>query len=316
MYFIQYLIEKQNIDIFSYQYENRNNFLHLASEKGFLPFIKYIYENKGETVKIIIFGSESSDKTSLMLQIDRDFVSYMPTLDDSFYRTHIAGRYLLLNIRNYDPINGIKYFIDLGIEEGDGFILLYSYSDRKSFECIKSIYDDIRSRKKNNPHSIILVENNASYEERVVSKDEGEQLAKQFNCPFIEVSTLHNTNTKKPFEEISKAMIKSKSIPINDYLTPNGNGDYPLHIATQSNHLDIVQYFIKELVIDPNIKGNNDQTPLHYACSKGYLPIVRYLVSKNADLSAQDKSGKTPKDLAIQNNHLEIVKYLKTLDKK
>jgi hypothetical protein len=49
---------------------------------------------------------------------------------------------------------------------------------------------------------------------------------------------------------------------------------------------------------DVNLKDNLSLTSLHYAVNNGNLCTVEFLVSNSADLSAQDKSGKTPLQLA------------------
>ena len=53
-------------------------------------------------------------------------------------------------------------------------------------------------------------------------------------------------------------------------------GDTPIHIASRSGHLQIVEYLIERQNVDTDIKGWCEKTPLHYACQEGHLSIVDY----------------------------------------
>ena len=48
-----------------------------------------------------------------------------------------------------------------------------------------------------------------------------------------------------------------------------------LHSASESGHLQIVQYLV-ETGADIEAKVKNQQTPLHMTCENGHLSIVQY----------------------------------------
>ena len=50
--------------------------------------------------------------------------------------------------------------------------------------------------------------------------------------------------------------------------------------------------------------------PLHQAVKKGDMAIIKFLLGKRIDLDSKDEYGRTPLDLAIQNNKTQIVKFL------
>jgi ankyrin repeat protein len=61
------------------------------------------------------------------------------------------------------------------------------------------------------------------------------------------------------------------------YYEPTRNGSTPLHAASKSGSIEIVNYFIsksKELKIDIDHKKNSGHTPLHFACFKGNHDIA------------------------------------------
>ena len=53
--------------------------------------------------------------------------------------------------------------------------------------------------------SKILIGNKADlYEEREVTKEKGEELARSLDCPFFETSALNGTNIREALDEIAK----------------------------------------------------------------------------------------------------------------
>ncbi|MED6271487.1 hypothetical protein CHARACLAT_020774 [Characodon lateralis] len=65
---------------------------------------------------------------------------------------------------------------------------------------------------------------------------------------------------------------------------------------------------------DPNVADRSTRaTPLHDAARAGFLDTVRLLVEAGADPQARDNSNRLPVDLARQNDHTDVVAFLKTL---
>jgi GTPase KRas protein len=75
------------------------------------------------------------------------------------------------------------------MRNGEGFILVYSITSFLSFEEVSTFYQQIRRVKDRDYFPAILVGNKCDLEgDRQVSSQEGKDLAKNFNCPFIETS--------------------------------------------------------------------------------------------------------------------------------
>ena len=53
-------------------------------------------------------------------------------------------------------------------------------------------------------------------------------------------------------------------------------------------------------------------TPLHSAILKGNLGVIEYLVNQKADLSAKTDEGKTPLEIAKENELPNVVEFLKS----
>ncbi|GFV23098.1 putative ankyrin repeat protein RF_0381 [Trichonephila clavipes] len=97
----------------------------------------------------------------------------------------------------------------------------------------------------------------------------------------------------------------------------NNYGQTPLHIAAENGKLNVVECLVNK---GANINAKRSGcTPLQVAADNGELDIikylldkdiVKYLVSKDADINAKDKYGRTPLHFAVKSGNLDIVKYL------
>ena len=59
-----------------------------------------------------------------------------------------------------------------------------------------------------------------------------------------------------------------------------------------------------------NICDSNGDTPLHYSSGNGIYHIASFLVAWGADVNIQNKSGKSPLDVAKLGKHNDIVELL------
>jgi len=154
--------------------------------------------------KIAVLGSRSVGKSSLVKQfIENHFMdSYFPTIESTFaksvvykgveYDCHIidtAGQ------DEFSPING-QYAIGI-----HGYVLVYTITSRNSFNMIQVVYDKIVDfcGVTKIPCVIVGSKCDLSIQRQVDSKD-GEKLAKEMDCAWIETSAKNNINIGKVFE--------------------------------------------------------------------------------------------------------------------
>jgi GTPase KRas len=115
------------------------------------------------------------------------------------YKKHIHSKQCVLQIRDtggeFDPH---------WIEDGEGFILVYSVTSRKSFEYISKIHHQIRQIKNECP--LVLVGNKKDENGRQVLPRKGKKLAKQIGCDFFEISAKKHTEAVKPFYRLASLL--------------------------------------------------------------------------------------------------------------
>ncbi|XP_028401974.1 ras-like protein 3 isoform X2 [Dendronephthya gigantea] len=93
------------------------------------------------------------------------------------------------------------------LNEGQGFIVIYSINDRLSFETAKQLVKLIREVKKAKGSSIVLVGNKVDLKyDRVVPRNEGRNFAVEYECTFYETSAMNNINVPVIFHDLVKQM--------------------------------------------------------------------------------------------------------------
>ena len=91
-----------------------------------------------------------------------------------------------------------------------GFILVYSITSRSTFDEIFIFREQVmRVKGVDDYYPIVLVGNKCNLEnERLVTKKEGEEVAKNWNCPFFESSAFNGINIENCFFELVREMTK------------------------------------------------------------------------------------------------------------
>jgi len=100
---------------------------------------------------------------------------------------------------------------------GDGFLCVYSIILEPSFAAVRSFYDHILRVKDVDTLPFILVGNKADLEaERVVSKEDGENLSKDLGCRFMEASAKTRQNVTEIFHELVREIKKFQTPVVDD----------------------------------------------------------------------------------------------------
>jgi small GTP-binding protein len=107
---------------------------------------------------------------------------------------------------------------DLYMKNGQGFVLVYSITSQATFNDLLELREQILRVKDTIDVPMVLVGNKCDLEdERVLSKDQGQTLARQFNCTFMEASAKLKVNVPEIFydlvRQINKKVPEKKSKP-------------------------------------------------------------------------------------------------------
>ncbi|KAL4904961.1 ras-like protein [Aspergillus multicolor] len=176
--------------------------------------------------KLVVVGGGGVGKSCLTIQlIQSHFVDeYDPTIEDSYRKQcMIDDEVALLDVLDTAGQEEYSAMREQYMRTGEGFLLVYSITSRQSFEEIMTFQQQILRVKDKDYFPIIVVGNKCDLEkERVVTEQEGENLARQFGCKFIETSAKSRINVENAFYDLVREIRRYNKEMSN----PGGSGGF------------------------------------------------------------------------------------------
>ena len=163
-------------------------------------------------IKIITLGDSHVGKSSLIIKfIENKFsLSYISTVGfDLKYKTlKLDNEEIKIVIHDTAGQERFKSLAANYIKKAKGILLVYDITDKKSFDNLGNWMNDIKEQEVAEKIPIILIGNKCDLEEeRVISKEEGENVAKQYNIKFYETSCKNGDNVEECFLGLAKQII-------------------------------------------------------------------------------------------------------------
>ncbi|XP_039219101.1 GTP-binding protein Rit1 isoform X1 [Crotalus tigris] len=142
--------------------------------------------------KLVMLGAGGVGKSAMTMQ----FISHRfpedhdPTIEDAYkMRIRIDDEPANLDILDTAGQAEFTAMRDQYMRAGEGFIICYSITDRRSFHEVREFKQLIYRVRRTDETPVVLVGNKSDLTQlRQVSKDEGCSLAQEFGCPFFETS--------------------------------------------------------------------------------------------------------------------------------
>ena len=87
-------------------------------------------------------------------------------------------------------------------------------------------------------------------------------------------------------------------------------GYTPVHLASVSNSLQLLQFLISEAQCDPNVRNNDGDTPVHLASGSNSLQLLQFLISEaQCNTNVRNNDGQTPIQLVSDPDTIrELIK--------
>eukprot|EP00158_Paraphelidium_tribonemae_P001931 Partr_v1_DN24968_c0_g1_i2_m45465 putative related RAS viral (r-ras) oncogene homolog len=162
--------------------------------------------------KLVVVGGGGVGKSALTIQfIQSHFVDeYDPTIEDSYRKQCVVDdEVALLDVLDTAGQEEYSAMREQYMRTGEGFLCVYSITNRNSFEEITTFHQQILRVKDKDYFPIIIVANKCDLEnERQVSIQEGRDLTKQFGCKFIETSAKQKINVEEAFFNLVREIRK------------------------------------------------------------------------------------------------------------
>ncbi|XP_015506057.1 ras-related protein Rap-1A isoform X1 [Parus major] len=130
---------------------------------------------------------------------------YDPTIEDSYRKqVEVDCQQCMLEILDTAGTEQFTAMRDLYMKNGQGFALVYSITAQSTFNDLQDLREQILRVKDTEDVPMILVGNKCDLEEeRVVGKEQGQNLARQWcNCAFLESSAKSKINVNEIFYDL------------------------------------------------------------------------------------------------------------------
>ena len=169
--------------------------------------------SKETLYKILILGDSSVGKTCFLTRYaDNTFQElHMSTIGIDYKLKNIQmenGRTVKLQIWDTAGQDRFRSITKNYYKGANGIIVIYSVTDKKTFNNVKNWVNQIKSEVDERV-TIILVANKIDDEEnREVSKEEGEEIASNLGLPFFECSAKSGVNINYTFNELVKTIVE------------------------------------------------------------------------------------------------------------
>ncbi|KAG7216007.1 hypothetical protein INR49_003529, partial [Caranx melampygus] len=212
--------------------ENNKAPLCLTSSSFFCTFRLLCCPVKLPTMreyKLVVLGSGGVGKSALTVQfVQGIFVEkYDPTIEDSYRKqVEVDGQQCMLEILDTAGTEQFTAMRDLYMKNGQGFALVYSITAQSTFNDLQDLREQILRVKDTEDVPMILVGNKCDLEdERVVGKEQGQNLARQWNnCAFLETSAKSKINVNEPSPSATAAAAAGDVWSDVRHLTGGGGG--------------------------------------------------------------------------------------------
>ncbi|XP_066510506.1 GTP-binding protein RAD-like [Hoplias malabaricus] len=162
-------------------------------------------DSEPQVYKVVLLGEHGVGKSSLArifggVEDSHDYEDAGNTYDRSIVVDEEEANILLYDIWEQDTSQWLK---DQCMRMGDAYIIVYSVTDKSSFEKASELRIQLRRARQSENIPIILVGNKSDLvRSREVSVEEGSACAVVFDCKFIETSASLHHNVRTLFEGI------------------------------------------------------------------------------------------------------------------
>ncbi|CAG7724350.1 unnamed protein product [Allacma fusca] len=157
-------------------------------------------------LKIVVVGGGGVGKSAITIQFIQSYFvqDYDPTIEDSYTKQcvidDIPAKLDILDTAGQEEFSAMR---EQYMRSGEGFLLVFSVTERSSFDEISKFHRQILRVKDRDEFPMLIVANKSDLElQRVVGREEAQHLAQQLRVPLIECSAKLRMNVDQAFHEL------------------------------------------------------------------------------------------------------------------
>ncbi|CAF1075573.1 unnamed protein product [Didymodactylos carnosus] len=181
------------------------------------------------TYKIIVLGSGGVGKSAITIQFVKSYfyADYDPTIEDSYVKQCLVDNQIAnLEILDSAGQEEFKPMRDQYMRIGEGFLLVFSLTDRSSLDETYKFHRDILRIKDCDNVSMILIGNKQDCS-RQISLEQCQQAARYMQIPYYETSAKQRYNIDEVFIELIRIIRnineKERALKQQNHLNKNDN---------------------------------------------------------------------------------------------
>ena len=159
-------------------------------------------ENKIHSIKIVLLGGSLSGKTSISEKIVND--TFSKTIDSTNGASYSSKSYYYLNkkikLEIWDTGGQLRFraLTKFFYKDAKICLLVFDLTNLNSLEDVDYYYNNISLYNNNELYFMILIGNKCDdIKNRVITKNDIEELKKKYNIPYFEISCLNGKNIKE-----------------------------------------------------------------------------------------------------------------------
>ena len=158
--------------------------------------------NPDITLKFLTLGDSMVGKTSIVLRfVDNIFFDQTKSTIGVDFKTKIikfGNKYIKIKVWDTAGQERFRTITRQYYKNAEGMILIFDVTEKKTFDQVGDWVTSIMENKQKDA-KVILVGNKIDCEERVITKEQGEELAQKYQLPYYETSASTGQNVQKIF---------------------------------------------------------------------------------------------------------------------
>ena len=175
--------------------------------------------NPDITLKFLTLGDSMVGKTSIVLRfVDNIFFDQTKSTIGVDFKTKIikfGNKYIKIKVWDTAGQERFRTITRQYYKNAEGMILIFDVTEKKTFDQVGDWVTSIMENKQKDA-KVILVGNKIDCEERVITKEQGEELAQKYQLPYYETSASTGQNVQKIFESLAEEILKSQYLIEHD----------------------------------------------------------------------------------------------------
>lgn len=175
-------------------------------------------------IKLLLIGDSGVGKSCLLLRFCDD--AYTPSfittigIDFKIRTIELDGKRIKLQIWDTAGQERFRTITTAYYRGAMGILLVYDVTDERSFGNIRTWHSNIDQHASEGVNKILIGNKCDSTDKKVISEEQGQELAAELGISFIETSAKANTNVEEAFFSLARD-IKSRLI---DSVEADSNG--------------------------------------------------------------------------------------------